>query len=190
MSQRRYNHTFILPLNDNDNSALKIFDEIAEFHPNDFFEEVEKRKLDDTPEGKSLRKFLSRLEKTSFIHDPASIKIFKKYSSFKTPRSEPDIDPYTPPFMLEGICPLCKVNFRKKRINQVYCSKKCKQRSKHFRETGGKPKTNITCAVCGKPLTGKNAGSKTCMGACRTKLWRLRKEFSGFLGGDLGEHLH
>lgn len=72
-------------------------------------------------------------------------------------------------------CPNCKSGFRPKRINQRFCSRKCKEQAKwNRRHSANKILEDRKCVWCGSQLSeSKRPSAKFCSARCRKEAFKV-----------------
>lgn len=80
------------------------------------------------------------------------------------------------PEALPTVCPYCEIVYARKRGNQKFCSKECKNRY-YERKRGPRSKSHEhQCGECGKPFVSRSNGATFCSQSCSaTNKWRLGK---------------
>jgi len=70
------------------------------------------------------------------------------------------------------VCPGCDKPFSRRRVDQHYCSDRCRQRARNVRRAKKEQSTPRLCLQCGEEIRGKNRANKQ---FCSTKCYRLSR---------------
>lgn len=82
-----------------------------------------------------------------------------------------DLDKYIEDYIADKICPVCNINFRPTRRNQICCSKDCDAKRRDFESC--KPKV---CTFCQKEFYSNKKDQNCCGYHCHMKLRMSRSE--------------